>query len=242
MVARVSSLILSSLSASSYHGTRYMPSLPIPSPAPPPSPSSSTSSSEVPAAASNSAKMAFISSYNSSGLMLSASRSSAALKSTSWNVVKRPVSASPSPSPSSTSSLSPPSRLFTMPTPLATSRGPTSRRSGTPLRSHSKYLAPGRMFSRWSTLTRTPAAFMLATASSTALFTEAASSGVLPMIGTTTTWIGATAGGSTRPASSECVMIRAPMRRVETPQLVAHTSERPPSESWNSTSNARAKF
>ena len=35
--------------------------------------------------------------------------------------------------------------------------------------------------------------------------------------------VGATAGGSTRPWSSECVMTSAPMSRVETPQEVAQT-------------------
>lgn len=61
-------------------------------------------------------------------------------------------------------------------------------------------------------------------------------------IGTTTTCTGAMAGGSTRPASSECVMTSAPISRVETPQLVAHTSSRVPSAVWKNTSKARAKF
>ena len=37
-------------------------------------------------------------------------------------------------------------------------------------------------------------------------------------------------------------MIRAPMRRVLTPQLVAQTCSRLPSASWNLTSKAFAKF
>ena len=39
-------------------------------------------------------------------------------------------------------------------------------------------------------------------------------------MGTTATWMGATAGGSTRPLLSEWVMMHAPMRRVVEPQLV----------------------
>eukprot|EP00179_Madagascaria_erythrocladioides_P013203 CAMPEP_0198359444 /NCGR_PEP_ID=MMETSP1450-20131203/134637_1 /TAXON_ID=753684 ORGANISM="Madagascaria erythrocladiodes, Strain CCMP3234" /NCGR_SAMPLE_ID=MMETSP1450 /ASSEMBLY_ACC=CAM_ASM_001115 /LENGTH=42 /DNA_ID= /DNA_START= /DNA_END= /DNA_ORIENTATION= len=41
-----------------------------------------------------------------------------------------------------------------------------------------------------------------------------------------TTCIGANLGGRTRPVSSECDMIRAPMHRVETPHEVAQTSSR----------------
>ena len=40
------------------------------------------------------------------------------------------------------------------------------------------------------------------------------------LMGTTTTWMGATAGGRIRPSSSPWVMMMAPTRRVETPQLV----------------------
>jgi len=60
--------------------------------------------------------------------------------------------------------------------------------------------------------------------------------------GTITTWTGASFGGRTSPLSSECAMIRAPIKRVETPHEVAHTYS-----SWfsllrNFTSNALAKF
>ena len=41
--------------------------------------------------------------------------------------------------------------------------------------------------------------------------------------GVSTRLIGANFGGSTRPLSSECVMIKAPIKRVETPQDVAQT-------------------
>ena len=44
--------------------------------------------------------------------------------------------------------------------------------------------------------------------------------GLWAAIGTTTTWMGATAGGRMRPSSSPWVMMIAPTRRVETPQLV----------------------
>jgi len=40
--------------------------------------------------------------------------------------------------------------------------------------------------------------------------------------------MGATFGGNTSPASSECVITMAPSKRVETPQEVAHTNPRPP--------------
>ena len=45
-------------------------------------------------------------------------------------------------------------------------------------------------------------------------------------MGMMTAWVGATRGGSTSPASSACVITSAPSSRVETPQLVAHTSSR----------------
>eukprot|EP00442_Polarella_glacialis_P040993 CAMPEP_0115155156 /NCGR_PEP_ID=MMETSP0227-20121206/67731_1 /TAXON_ID=89957 /ORGANISM="Polarella glacialis, Strain CCMP 1383" /LENGTH=43 /DNA_ID= /DNA_START= /DNA_END= /DNA_ORIENTATION= len=38
-----------------------------------------------------------------------------------------------------------------------------------------------------------------------------------------TTWVAATEGGKTRPSSSECTMMTAPISRVETPQDEAHT-------------------
>ena len=39
-------------------------------------------------------------------------------------------------------------------------------------------------------------------------------------MGMRTTWVGAILGGSTRPSSSEWVMITAPISRVETPHEV----------------------
>ena len=39
-------------------------------------------------------------------------------------------------------------------------------------------------------------------------------------MGSTTVWMGATRGGSTRPLSSPWVMMMPPIRRVDTPQLV----------------------
>ena len=61
-------------------------------------------------------------------------------------------------------------------------------------------------------------------------------------IGTMTTSIGARRGGRTRPLSSECAMMSAPIRRVETPQEVAHTWSRVLSFVWKVTSKALAKF
>lgn len=43
------------------------------------------------------------------------------------------------------------------------------------------------------------------------------------MIGTHTTCVGASNGGSTKPVSSLCVIMIAPINRVVAPQLVAHT-------------------
>ena len=49
-------------------------------------------------------------------------------------------------------------------------------------------------------------------------------------------------GGTMKPASSECVMMRPPMRRVDTPQDVCHTWCCLPSRPWKVMSNALAKF
>ena len=54
--------------------------------------------------------------------------------------------------------------------------------------------------------------------------------------------MGASFGGRTSPASSECVMIKAPIKRVDTPHEVAQTNSCLPSRVANFTSNARAKF
>ena len=58
---------------------------------------------------------------------------------------------------------------------------------------------------------------MRAQASSTA---RALSSSPLRVIGTTTTWMGATRGGMIRPASSPWAMISPPMIRVDSPHEV----------------------
>ena len=57
-----------------------------------------------------------------------------------------------------------------------------------------------------------------------------------------TNCIGANFGGNTRPKSSEWVMIKAPIKRVDTPQEVAQTCLCSPSLSANLTSKALAKF
>src|SRR5207248_10571055 len=91
--------------------------------------------------------------------------------------------------------------------PAATSRGPISSRSGTPLASHSKYLAPGFRLSRASSSTRMPAF-------TSSAFTWSPTPNTWPLsssdfqIGTITTCTGASLGGHTRPLSSECVITR----------------------------------
>mmetsp|Transcript_41340 Transcript_41340/g.95776 ORF Transcript_41340/g.95776 Transcript_41340/m.95776 type:complete len:241 (+) Transcript_41340:329-1051(+) len=145
-------------------------------------------------------------------------------------------------SASGSGSLAPSVRRETFVSPLTTSRGPMSTRSGTPLRSHSKYLAPARKWSRESTCTRTPAASSADFSEATAFSTADASAGSLHGNGTMTTCIGATRGGRTNPASSEWLMTRAPMSLVVMPHEVAHTYSSPESRVWYFTSNAFAKF
>ena len=115
------------------------------------------------------------------------------------------------------------SRRASSTVPFSRSRPPIARRTGTPLSSHSANLKPGRRVSRLSILTVMPFAsssfLNAAILSRIALFTASS----FPVIGTITTWIGASFGGSTRPLSSPCAMISAPIRRVETPHEVAHT-------------------
>ena len=105
--------------------------------------------------------------------------------------------------------------------PDSTSRGPHSILNGTPRFSHSKNLAPGFRLKRVSTCVRMPAflsdAFAFSTKAISSACCSGAFSGPLGLMGTSTTWVGATAGGSTRPASSECVITSAPISRVETP-------------------------
>ena len=123
----------------------------------------------------------------------------------------------------------------------ARSRGPSSMRRGTPLRSHSAYFQPGRMLSRLSTWTLPTVARSCAASPSAAAQTCAISSSFF-QIGTMTALVPAMRGGRTRPSSSLCVMMRAPMMRVLMPQLVAQTCSTLPSESWYLTSKALAKF
>ena len=107
-------------------------------------------------------------------------------------------------------------------------------------------MLPGLRFHRSSTCTRTPAARSSLTASSTKTISSACPSGSLtgPLgeMGTTTACVGATAGGSTRPESSECDMMSAPTSRVLTPHEVAHTRSCELVSVWKVTSKALAKF
>mmetsp|Transcript_18280 Transcript_18280/g.26684 ORF Transcript_18280/g.26684 Transcript_18280/m.26684 type:complete len:215 (+) Transcript_18280:236-880(+) len=207
MVALHSSLILSSFSASHFHGTRYNPT-------PGKTPASSPS------------RASFISWYVAPVAIPLSRRSTAALYS-SCCISSRPVEAAEAAS-SRLVAIFPsfPARYLNTHSPLATSRGPSSILNGTPFLSHSKYLAPLRKLSRSSTFTLSPDALSPSTRLS-----NASSNAALPStslffgwIGTMTTCTGATFGGKTRPASSECVIINAPMRRVDTPHDDPHTS------------------
>ena len=61
-------------------------------------------------------------------------------------------------------------------------------------------------------------------------------------MGMRTTWVGAILGGSTRPSSSEWVMITAPISRVETPHEVVQQYSSVPDGLANLISWAWAKF
>ena len=114
-------------------------------------------------------------------------------------------------------------------------------RTGTPLSSYSANFQPGVLPSLVSNFTLMPLAFK--SLMSGCIFSEiAASCPSFLKIGTMTTWIGASLGGSTKPSSSECAMISAPIRRVLTPHEVPHTYSSLPSLLANLTSNALAKF
>ena len=61
-------------------------------------------------------------------------------------------------------------------------------------------------------------------------------------IGTITTWIGATLGGSTSPLSSPWTITTAPTIRVVMPHEVFQTYSHLPDSFWYLTSNALAKL
>ena len=111
------------------------------------------------------------------------------------------------------------SRRKAVTTRFSRSRGPISRRTGTPLSSQSLNLKPADTVSRSSSFTRKPASF-----SSWVSFSQASvTPGLWAAMGSTTTWMGARRGGRRRPRSSPWVMMMAPIRRVDTPQLVSWT-------------------
>ena len=110
-----------------------------------------------------------------------------------------------------------------------------------PLRSHSAYFQPGRMLSRSSICTN-PMAGLSISWSSLALASTRSRPSSSRQMGTITALRWATLGGITRPASSLWLMINAPISRVLTPQLVAHTNSSVPSLVWYFTSKALAKF
>ena len=103
--------------------------------------------------------------------------------------------------------------------PLATSLGPSSRRSGTPRISQSLNLKPGLEPSRSSNFTRMPASTSSLRSFARDSRTLDFSSSVLK-IGTITNWKGARRGGKINPWSSPCTMMIAPTKRVESPQEV----------------------
>ena len=90
-------------------------------------------------------------------------------------------------------------------------------RIGTPFCSHSLNLNPGDTsgLSSIKTLTLSNDSINLFTA-----FKTRDLSSSLGMIGTITTWCGASSGGSFNPLSSPCAMIIIPTNLVLTPQLV----------------------
>ena len=90
-------------------------------------------------------------------------------------------------------------------------------------------LKPALTVSRSSSLTRMPAAFRSANSFSQASVTP----GLWAAIGRITVWIGAMRGGRRRPRSSPWVITMAPIRRVETPQLVSSAYWSLPSLFWN---------
>mmetsp|Transcript_45726 Transcript_45726/g.115091 ORF Transcript_45726/g.115091 Transcript_45726/m.115091 type:complete len:231 (-) Transcript_45726:648-1340(-) len=119
---------------------------------------------------------------------------------------------------SATDSLAPPTRRATMTAPFSTSLGPTSTRTGTPFTSQKLYLNPGLYCSRSSRWARTPAAASRRCTSAANSLTLALSP-PLKWMGTMTTWMGATRGGSTSPLSSPCTITITPIARVLMPQL-----------------------
>ena len=90
-------------------------------------------------------------------------------------------------------------------------------------------------------MTRIPA-FVSVVAMAFAASATAALSLFFCAMGTTTTCMGASAGGSRSPASSPCVMMIPPMRRVETPQEDWYTCRVSPFSSRKVVSNALEKF
>ena len=64
----------------------------------------------------------------------------------------------------------------------------------------------------------------------------------LRMIGSSATWAGASLGGMITPLSSPWTMIRPPISRVDTPQVVVQAYSSLPSRDWNLMPEALAKF
>ena len=99
--------------------------------------------------------------------------------------------------------------------PFSMSLGPISTRRGTPFISYWANFQPAD-WSLSSMLTRMPAAVRRSRRDAAASSTPS----LCWAMGMTTTWVGAMTGGSTRPWLSLWVIMIAPMRRVDAPQLV----------------------
>ena len=132
---------------------------------------------------------------------------------------------------------SPVSRRTSVTCPAARSRGPSSTRSGAPLISHSVTRRPNDRPSRGVD----PHPHARAAQRLRHLLGDVQSE-ASARTGNTTTCAGATAGGTSRPASSPCPMISPPTIRVDEPHDVVQANSRSPDGSRKSIPNARAKF
>ena len=102
-------------------------------------------------------------------------------------------------------------RLTTHEPAVDVARADLDRAPARPFCSHSKCLAPGRKLVAIVEHDAEPRVLRIRGAACRPASTTLARSSSLLKIGTITTWMGASFGGSTRPSSSECVMISPPI-------------------------------
>mmetsp|Transcript_461 Transcript_461/g.1718 ORF Transcript_461/g.1718 Transcript_461/m.1718 type:complete len:246 (-) Transcript_461:715-1452(-) len=169
-----------------------------------------------------------------------------------------PESSYSSDAASSQASLSKATRGVILAHPCSSSRRPISTRSGVPRRSLANRRFPRESlpraeappdaasppgpesdFASVSIVARTPPRLRACTSARPAAV-AACSASPFPTA-STSTWWAATAGGATKPTSSECDMMAAPSRRVDTPHDVAHTGRDSPSASLYLTPKASEK-